>query len=108
MTIKTRHNDELDAVVTVLVKLKTPKTIFPIIIPTKLIIQVTNSVNNVKTTKKSIKMWFFLNTLVAKKLIYLYIYIHFSYVPKMYKRQTYNICLNTTPVNTLVVFLHCV
>jgi hypothetical protein len=44
-------HDELDAVVTVLVKLKTPKTIFPIIIPTKLIIQETNSVNNVKTTK---------------------------------------------------------
>jgi hypothetical protein len=39
VTIKTRHNDELDAVVTVLVKLKTPKTIFPIIIPTKLIIK---------------------------------------------------------------------
>jgi hypothetical protein len=35
VTIKTRHNDELDAVVTVLVKLKTPTTIFPIIIPTK-------------------------------------------------------------------------
>jgi hypothetical protein len=34
-----------------MVKLKTPKTIFPIIIATKLIIQVTNSVNNVKTTK---------------------------------------------------------
>jgi hypothetical protein len=48
--------------VTVLVKLKTPKTIFPIIIPTKLIIQVTDSVNNVKTTKKSIKMCVFLNT----------------------------------------------
>jgi hypothetical protein len=27
VTIKTRHNDELDAVVTVLVQLKTPKTI---------------------------------------------------------------------------------
>jgi hypothetical protein len=43
---------------TVLVKLKTPKTISPIIIPAKLIIQVINSVNNVKTTNKSIKMCF--------------------------------------------------
>ena len=55
-------HDELDAVVTVLVKLKTPKTIFPIIIPTKLIIQVTltDSVNNVKTTKNLSKCVCFL------------------------------------------------
>jgi hypothetical protein len=48
-----------------MVKLKTPKTIFPIIIATKLIIQVTNSVNNVKTTKKSIKILIFFKDFVG-------------------------------------------
>jgi hypothetical protein len=49
-----------------MVKLKTPKTISPIIIAAKLIIQVINSVNNIKTTNKSIKMCFF--SRVATKL----------------------------------------
>jgi hypothetical protein len=80
--------------VKVLVKLKTPKTIFPIIIPTKLIIQVTNSVNY----KKIYKMFFF--KYMSCKETNIFIYIHFSYVPKMYRRQIYNICLIATPVDT--------
>jgi hypothetical protein len=39
----------------------------------------------------------------------IFIYIHFSYVPKMYKRQTYNICLIATPVNTFSgIFALCI
>ena len=53
-------------------------------------------------------LFIFFKYMSCKETNIFYIYIHCSYVPKMYKIQTYNICLIAIPVNTLVVFFLCI